>query len=216
MFNAIQIGTVMTQKEFRGQGLGVILTSRVLEKYGLESDFFYLFAHNKVWDYYQNQGFVPVNQFVYSLNIETPPSSCEPLRKLDLSDPKDFETIVRLSKKRNPVSKTLGILDDTSVFLFYCLNAYRNHLFYSDAMDCLLVFTGGKDRVVHVFDVLCPFEVGLADILSWIGPENSGAERVIFHFKPDYADLTVEPEVLGSSEKMFFKGDVSIQSLLFD
>jgi ribosomal protein S18 acetylase RimI-like enzyme len=206
MFNAIQIGTVMTKKEFRGKRLGVILTSKVIEEYGLETDFFYLFAHNKVWDYYQKQGFVPVNQFMYSLDIKNRCSPGEPLRKLDLSDPKDFETIIRLSKKRNPVSKTLGILDDTSVFLFYCLNAYRDHLFYSDSMDCLLVFTESMDKVVHLFDVLCAFELGFTDIMPLICSINSDAERVIFHFRPDFLNLTEEPAAMESKEKLFFKG----------
>ena len=214
MLNAIQIGTVMTRKEFRGKGLGVSLTSRVIEQYGPETDFFYLFAHNKVWDYYRKQGFVPVNRFHYLLEFKNGRSPGEPLRKLDVSDPEDFADIIRLSEKRNPVSRTLGILDDTSVFLFFCLNAFRDHLFYSDAMDCLLVFTVSRDKVVHLFDVVCAFELGLSDLIPLICSENRGAERILFHFKPDFPDLTEEPAVIESSDKMFLKGNGFIIPLL--
>ncbi|MBA3030538.1 MAG: GNAT family N-acetyltransferase [Desulfobacteraceae bacterium] len=210
VFNAIQIGTVMTKKEFRGKGLGVELTNTVIDQYRSKSDFFYLFAHNKVWDYYKKQGFVPINRFNYFLSIQPEKRSCEPLRKLDLTDPEDFEIMIRLAKRRNPVSKTFGILDDTNVFLFYCLNAYGDHLFYSDSMDCLLIFSASKDKVVHLYDVLCASELGLRDIIPLICFENSDAESVLFHYSPDYPDIIEEPEAILSNDKLFFKGNGTV------
>lgn len=63
-FNAIQIGTVMIKKEFRGKGLAVELTKRMIDEYGSDFKIFYLFAHDKVWNYYKKQGFIPINEYI--------------------------------------------------------------------------------------------------------------------------------------------------------
>ena len=78
VFNAIQIGTVMTKEEFRGKGLAVELTKTVIDKYRSEFDFFYLFAHNKVWDYYKKQGFIPIDEYSYSIEINNADHNNEP------------------------------------------------------------------------------------------------------------------------------------------
>jgi hypothetical protein len=208
--NAIQIGTVMTKKEFRGKGLAVELTNRVMDKYRSEFDFFYLFGHKKVWDYYIKQDFIPINECSYSIELKNSFNSSEQLRKLDLSNNKDLDIIIRLTKKRVPLSKIIGVINDTSIFLFYCLYDYYNNLIYSDTKDCLLVFTICKYKVVHLFYVLCEAKLNFADITNLISSEENDIKRIEFHYTPNYSDITIEPTEIELDDKMFFKGDHSI------
>jgi len=211
-YHAIQIGTVMTQKDFRGQGLGVRLTKRVIEKYKTEVDFFYLFGHRQVWEYYKKQDFIPINESKYSIAVDNnvKSSSKEPFRKLDISNNKDLEIIKRLTRNRVPVSRVFGVLRDTSVFLFYCLYSYSRHLYYWEEKDCLLVFTAGPEGIVRLFDVLSEKVLDFTEIKSLICSQAQEVKKIIFHFTPSYPDLIVEPGEAPSEDKMFFIGDVSI------
>ena len=215
VFQAIQIGTVMTKKEFRGKGLAVELTKIVIDKYRSDFDFFYLFAHDKVWDYYKKQGFIPIDEYGYSIEIKNAVNSNEKLRKLDMSNKNDLQTIIRLTKNRKPVSKTFGILNNTSIFLFYALTDYYDNLFYSDSKDCLLVFTENKDRVVHLYDILSESELDFAEITALICSEIHELKKIIFHYTPDYADIVIKPTAMDSNDRMFFKGDPAILPLKF-
>lgn len=53
----IQLGTVMTDPEYRGQGLGRALMECVLTRYAPGADGVYLFANDSVLDYYPKFGF---------------------------------------------------------------------------------------------------------------------------------------------------------------
>jgi GNAT superfamily N-acetyltransferase len=209
-FNAIQIGTVMTKAEYRGKGLGIELINTVIDKYKSEFDFIYLFGHNKVWEYYKKQDFVPIKESRYSIEIKNPITSIIELRNLDLSNNGDLEIIIRLTKKRVPVSKTFGVINDTSIFLFYCLYDYSNHLFYSSVKDCLLIFNISEDNVVHLYDVLCEAELNFSDIINLISSEVRDIKRIEFHYTPTYPDIRIEPTEIEMNDKMFFKGNLSI------
>lgn len=213
-FNAIQIGTVMTKNEFRGKGLGVELTKHVIEKYGSGNDFFYLFGHKGVWDYYKKQDFMSVHEFCYSVEAKGGGGSAERLKQLNLSNNKDLETIIRLTKSRAPVSKTFGVLNDTSIFLFYCLYDFQKNLFYSEKKDCLLVFSL-DNQALHLHDILCESELNFAEISGLLKSENIDFKEIIFHYTPNYPDLEIKPTEIDTGDRMFFKGDSSILPLKF-
>jgi len=132
-----------------------------------------------------------------------------------MSNKNDLQTIIRLTKNRKPVSKTFGILNNTSIFLFYALTDYYDNLFYSDSKDCLLVFTENKDRVVHLYDVLSESELNFAEITALICSEIHELKKIIFHYTPDYADIVIKPTAMDSNDRMFFKGDPAILPLKF-
>lgn len=59
----IQLGTVMTDPEYRMQGLGRALMECVLERYAAGADGVYLFANDSVLNYYPQFGFRPVMEY---------------------------------------------------------------------------------------------------------------------------------------------------------
>lgn len=59
----IQIGTVMTDKEYRNQGLNRFLMKKVLEEWRERCDVIYLFANDSVLNFYPKFGFVSVPEY---------------------------------------------------------------------------------------------------------------------------------------------------------
>ncbi len=67
--NYIQLGTVMTDEAYRGQGLNREIMESVLREYG-EADGIYLFGNDSVLDYYPKFGFVPCEEYEYYFSMD--------------------------------------------------------------------------------------------------------------------------------------------------
>ncbi len=59
----IQLGTVMTNPDYRNQGLLRVLLKKAIEDYRDKCDLIYLFANNSVLDFYPKFGFQELNQY---------------------------------------------------------------------------------------------------------------------------------------------------------
>lgn len=133
---AVQLGTVMTREDHRGRGLAVELTRRVMDHYSDTTDLFYLFAQRDVWPYYEKQGFLTVRESTYETRLPDPWPASPDIRTLSLDNPDDLALIRRLTHDRVPVSETMGVVRDTSVFLFHFLLMTDDPLHYSEDTGC--------------------------------------------------------------------------------
>lgn len=68
--NYIQLGTVMTDEAYRGQGLNRQIMERILEEYAGRVDGIYLYGNDEVLDYYPRFGFQPAKEYEYYLRGE--------------------------------------------------------------------------------------------------------------------------------------------------
>nr|WP_307897013.1 GNAT family N-acetyltransferase [Clostridium botulinum] len=64
----VQIGTVMTDEEYRGQGLCRTLMERVIKEWEDKCDLIYLFANDSVLDFYPKFGFDKCDEYQYAIN----------------------------------------------------------------------------------------------------------------------------------------------------
>ncbi|WP_158555902.1 GNAT family N-acetyltransferase [Peribacillus glennii] len=67
---AIQIGTVMTHRDYRNQGLSQELINRILTEYKNKHDIMYLFANHSVLDFYPKFGFHAVEETLFTINYD--------------------------------------------------------------------------------------------------------------------------------------------------
>ena len=65
--NYIQLGTVMTDPEYRDQGLNRFIMEQILREYEGKVDGIYLFGNDSVLDYYPKFGFRPSKEYEYYL-----------------------------------------------------------------------------------------------------------------------------------------------------
>ena len=66
----VQIGTVMTDENYRRQGLAAKLMKHVIEEYEQECDGIYLFGNLSALGFYQKLGFKIENQYRYYVKDE--------------------------------------------------------------------------------------------------------------------------------------------------
>lgn len=97
----IQLGTVMTDPEYRNKGLASFLLNTIIAEWEAKCDAIYLFANDSVLDFYPKFGFVAANEYQSEMTIKKLPGA---VRKLDMSAVQDRELLLSKYAQSNPFS----------------------------------------------------------------------------------------------------------------
>ncbi|WP_314585748.1 GNAT family N-acetyltransferase [Paenibacillus terrigena] len=186
--SAIQIGTVMTHPDYRGQGLSTSLMNKVIEDYEHQYDVMYLFANDSVLDFYPKFGFKAVEEHLFTMDFT--PSELEPtgIRKLNVSRAEDLHLIYQFVSERLPVSKRLGTDHTQGIFMFYGLNVFREDMYYLEEENVIVVYKK-ENHHMDIFDMVHTQEIHTQDILTKIAGRDT--KKITFHYTPDDPDLVL-------------------------
>ncbi|WP_175384422.1 GNAT family N-acetyltransferase [Bacillus sp. FJAT-27225] len=200
--NALQIGTVMTHPDYRGEGLARQLMELVLEDVHGQYDLIYLFANRTVLDFYPKFGFMPVSEHMFSIKLTERKGPLPKMRKLNIDNEEERALLYRLASERSPVSSVFSALGTEELLMFYCLNAFSEKIYYLEEEQLIAIFEE-KAREMHVYDLIFQKEMDLKRALSKIsGPET---RRAVLHFTPDGDGVSWDIEKFDSSEVLFVR-----------
>lgn len=93
----VQLGTVMTDPAYRGQGLARTLLEEVLKDWAERCDCLYLFANSSVLDFYPKFGFARTTEYQYIMRLDAQQSVKSRFRKLNIGAarrPRSFSCIL--------------------------------------------------------------------------------------------------------------------------
>jgi GNAT superfamily N-acetyltransferase len=201
VYKAIQIGTVMTHLQYRGQGLAADLINRAMHEYEADADLFYLFANRTVLDFYPRFGFSRVKECIYTADITTGSITGSSARQLDISSPEDLELLDSLASERVPVSARLGVASVKHLTMIHSLFAYYKDLYYLKDTDAVVICKEVGDTL-HIYDVICKKRLDFQDFIGEVASD--GTRRVQFHFTPDYKDFECKSESYEPEDDIFF------------
>ena len=179
---AIQLGTVMTRKDCRGNGLAGKLMKHVLKIYENQCDFIYLFANDTVLEFYPKFGFKKVIEANYTLSTDRVDKKESTIIELQVGTSFTNTLIDRLIQKRVPISKTWGIVEDTWPLEVYCKEGFKDNLYYIKEDD-LIVIAGRKDGILHLYDIISDTPFDLDHIVEKFILEED--KMIQFHFVPE-------------------------------
>lgn len=139
----IQLGTVMTDPDYRNQGLCRYLMGEVLKDWKDNCAGMFLFANEHVLDFYPKFGFERQVQYGCSQTVE---GGMGTARRLEIEQPQDMQLLQRCYEKGNPFSK-LQVVNGFGLLMFYCGSFLKNSIYYVKEQDAVSVQVhGGKDR----------------------------------------------------------------------
>lgn len=167
---ALQLGTVMTDLEFRSQGFSRLLMEEILTEFKGTQDFIYLFANDTVLNFYPKFGFVNHTEYSSTKLMQKNESPYIP-RKLDMDQPKDRTLILDLIKNRHPYAK-ISVTDSSSLIMFYCTGFLKDAIYYYEGLDTAVI-AEYQEEELFVHD--------------------------IFSKEPQALDLLIQPLVHGNS-----------------
>lgn len=173
----IQIGTVMTDTDYRNQGLSRYLIERILSEWKESCDTMYLFANDSVLDFYPKFGFVKAIEYQCSSPI-TPTKGR--VRKLNMSLASDREFLKRYYSKSNPYS-ALAIKDNYELLMFYCTSLMKDCVYFLEDFDAVII-ASNKNEILTCYDIFSDGNHAMIEMVSRAA--ESQIRSVVFGFTP--------------------------------
>lgn len=187
----LQIGTVMTHPDYRGQGLMRKILEQILAEWEERCDGIYLYANDSVLDFYPKFGFCKAQEYEYRITAGSsgPDSSWQKLPMTQESAEKEkVQAARKLLGERyscsNPYS-ALPMADNFGLLMFYCADFLKDCVYYSPRLDLVCVAQQDGDMVC-LYDVFGRADVGL-DVLAGSLPF-ADYSTVVLGFTPKGAD----------------------------
>jgi len=203
-YKAIQVGTVMTHPDYRGQGLSGKLMNHIIEKYEHECDFIYLFANETVLDFYPRFGFEKVQESSFSLHLSDlniPTGTTHALRQLNTDNIDDFRMMEQFAVERIPVSSVLGVKNNEHLLMFYFLLAFNDAIYYIEDIDVIVIFQQEGSQL-HLFDIISKQKVNYDIIFNSM--VSADTETIHFYFTPDYDNENLRTAFITESDDTLF------------
>lgn len=180
----MQIGTVMTDPEYRKQGLSRALMEKVMLDWQDNCDMIYLFANDAVLDFYPKFGFVPVNEYQASYKLKGVKQGLA-FRTMDMDDANDRDLLFHTAQKAVSLFK-ISMKDNAGLVMFYA--HYFDSFSVSDFLYYIadlkaVVLAEYEDEKLILHDILAPARVELKTVIHAMARENT--REVTLKFTPE-------------------------------
>lgn len=204
VYRTLQIGTVMTDPDYRGKGLSRVLIELILKEHREKYDLIYLYANASVREFYPRFGFKKAEEYVYSKTYTG--KSVYRFKKLDCSLKKDRELLLRLLQN-NTVSAKYTLINNAYLPMFHLTSYLAECIYYCEELDLAAAVEYG-DLDMYVNEIFSTGAFSMEDVISSLldQPER----KVIFGFTPlDTASF--QCELLDTEDTFFVMGNNFIQ-----
>ncbi len=176
----IQIGTVMTDEDYRKRNLNRFLMERVLEEWRNKCELAYLFANKSVLGIYPKFGFRQIKEYEHFKSINKTKADSNSLEKLNMATQSNRDMLYDYAKHSAALGK-ISIADNVDLVMFYCISFLKDHVYYLKESDSIVVASINAKRL-HVWGVFCKSEVALDKVIdSFI---NDQLDEVVLGFTP--------------------------------
>ena len=175
--NYIQIGTVMTDEEYRNQGLSRFLMEEVLHEWENKCDCIYLFANDTVLDFYPKFGFERVYEYQYLIKKNKEKSN-EKVRKINIDDNNDKGLLENIINNSIQISK-LYVKENKNLIMFYCLDFLKDNIYYIENYNAIAICEyNGEELLIQ--DIFMDKEIDLNIVINSLMNEETKVIRLGF------------------------------------
>ena len=180
----IQLGTVMTDPDYRGQGLQKQIFRQIIDDFGGKYEAMFLFANKTVTEFYPKLGFEKAVEYSFEKRIVP---HTVPMKKLGMVDKQDTELLKRYYEKGNSFS-AFEVKNGFALEMFYLGGPYRENVFYIEKYDAVVV-AETEDNTVTCLDIFGGKGYSMEEIMSAFG-----CERLVMGFTPkDSTGFDIQP-----------------------
>ena len=173
----VQLGTVMTDSAYRGQGLSRWLMDTVLSSWKDRCDGVFLFANSSVLEFYPKFGFESVAE--YQFEKYSGKRQCA-FRKLDMDISYDKQILLGHYQRSNPYS-ALTMENNEGLLMFYCSQFLKDDVYYIEEYDTVIVAEQDSERLL-CHDIFSDKRCELDNILG--GLIDSNRKKIVLGFTP--------------------------------
>lgn len=171
----IQIGTVMTDKNYRGQGLSRYLMDRVFDEYKENSDGIYLFGNDSVINFYPKFGFIRSKEYQYSKDVYSI-NNIKKIQQVDMSDELKWKEF--FNSVSNSVSNDRFSMNNTGLIAFW--TRWSSSVYYLTEEDTYII-ADVKGENLFIKQIISSHKVNLDTVINSFGND---IKKVMLGFTP--------------------------------
>ena len=196
----IQLGTVMTAKEYRNKGL----IRRIMEE--IDADFkdkaggMYLFANDSVLDFYPKFGFQKSVEYLYEMKVNHS-MECQ-LEKVVMDNADAWQKLLDVMNN-NIFRGRLDMTGNHDLIMFYVTKFMQEDVWYHRESDTYVIAEIESEQAV-IHNVFSTTLTDLEKVVSLFGKD---VKRVILGFTPLESEKCEVKELKEADTTFFIKGE---------
>ncbi len=193
----IQLGTIMTDSDYRGKGYARALMEEILRDYEGKVDGIYLYANDSVLDFYPKFGFKEAKEYQYVKEVTI--IGDDKIKKVSMKDKSDFDKMVRILESR-PQKCQMYMIDNTGLYMFYLSQFMTENVYYIADCDSYVIAEVEEDKLIlHAI-------IGDGSLDEVIGAFGANIKKVVLCFTPENVDGFEKNELHEEDTTFFVKG----------
>lgn len=193
----IQIGTVMTDPEYRGKGYSRALMEKVISDYEGKVDGMYLYANDSVVDFYPRFGFVESKEYQYSKSVDI--TRDQTATRVPMADKSDWDKMVKLLNEKEQNSKVY-MVSNSGLYMFYLSQFMQENTFYIPECDSYAI-AEIEDNTLILHAV-----IGNGDLDQVITAFGKEIKTVLLNFTPGSTEGFDVKELIEEDTHFFVRG----------
>jgi len=202
MYKGIQIGTVMTDENYRNKGLAKQLMQYIMKEYENTYDFMYLFANDTVLDFYPKFGFTRLNESEFSLDLANSSLQMKMDAKVkQLTIENDLALLEKFAKNRHVNSTILDVEHNESLLMFYFTLVFHEAIFYVEDLETIVLMNEEEDTL-HIYDIISLNAPNVEAVLASIVKKTT--KKVVFYFTPDFTIEGMAATIMPNDDDALF------------
>ncbi|MEE3496093.1 MAG: GNAT family N-acetyltransferase, partial [Butyrivibrio sp.] len=193
----IQLGTVMTDPDYRGREYARMLMEKIIEDYENKVDGIYLFANDSVVDFYPKFGFRKSREYQFSKAVKIDTERTAQL--VPMAEKSDWDNMVQILNKTEQNAK-MYMVSNSGLYMFYLSQFMQENTFYIADCDSYAIAEIEDDTLIlHAV-------VGSGAIDRVISAFGKEIKKVILAFTPNDSTGYDKSEVVEEDTHLFVRG----------
>lgn len=180
----LQLGTVMTDKDYQQTGLSRFLMEYIMETFRDRVDGMFLFANDTVLDFYPKFGFTAVKEYQAFRHVTSAKTEGISKRKLNLDNTADLQLMEKFAK--NGLQSAALEIRNAGLLFFYCYAypkyGFKDSIYFIESLQTLVIAQSEGEELTIV-EVFSETPVSTAAILSAFADEP--VKTVALGFSPE-------------------------------
>nr|WP_302595771.1 GNAT family N-acetyltransferase [uncultured Cellulosilyticum sp.] len=164
--NYIQLGTVMTDKAYRGQGCLRYLMEEVLAEYVGKVDGIYLFGNDSVIEFYPKFGFKKAREYSYSKEVQAETSTLK-MKSVDMTRRENLDKFLKTARE-GASQYRFQMRDNEGLLGFYAMDS---EMVYQLGSEEVYVVAEVEEDKLFIQDIVARKKVALEEVVGAFGSQ---------------------------------------------
>lgn len=197
----IQLGTVMTAKKYRNQGMIRALMEEIEKDYSGKCDGMFLFANDSVLDLYPKFGFQKAEEYQYGRLVTG--TSERTVVNVPMQEKGSRDALLK-AIEGSQAFYGFDMIENSGLYMFYLSQFMQENVYYAENLHAYIAAEEeGSELFLHA--VFAKKQIPLEDVVKAFGET---VRKVKFGFVPDQKDSYECSPLKEEDTTLFVKGEL--------